>query len=80
LQLVNIQAGLQQRLTQLEANPATPGAPSHISAINALLTLIGKRLAPTSQSATTKTQTMLPSVPARVNVIPSPLYVQPKNG
>jgi hypothetical protein len=79
LQMINLRSALQARLTTLEANPGVPGTPGHVTAVNSLLSLIGKRLATTQTQApaTQGAQTMLPSVPAKQGVRPSPLYVRP---
>jgi hypothetical protein len=79
LQLINIQSALQARQVQLEANPGTPGNSSHVTAVNSLLSLLGKRLATTQTTppATQPGQPMLPSIPAKQGVRPSPLYNQP---
>lgn len=79
LQLFNIQSALQARLSTLEANPGTPGGTNHVSAVNAMLSLIGRRLATTQPQppATQPAQPGLPSIPAKSGVRPSPLYRQP---
>jgi hypothetical protein len=80
VQMFNIQSALTVRLTQLQANPATPGSATHLTTTNALLTLVNKRMASVQPQspATQPAQVMLPSAPTKMGVRPSPLYQQPR--